>query len=77
MKKYLDLAPKGTKLKTVATPFIDESIRRPDDFGHPPLTPEQEKQLLEEASVARDAGLYDLREPGGPAADAVARDLGR
>lgn len=33
--RYLELAPPGTKLKNVATPFIDESIRSPWDFGAP------------------------------------------
>ena len=33
--KYLELAPQGTKLKKVATPFIDEALRDPTDFGAP------------------------------------------
>ena len=36
--KYLELAPKGTKLKKVATPFIDEGLRCPTDFGAPGLS---------------------------------------
>ena len=33
--RYLELAPKGTKLKKVSTPFIDEALPTPLDFGLP------------------------------------------
>ena len=41
VNRYLEFAPPGTKLKNVATPFIDESIRLPLDFGAP-AGPERE-----------------------------------
>jgi hypothetical protein len=34
-ERYLELAPKGTKLRKVETPFIDESVFDPGDFGAP------------------------------------------
>ena len=45
--RYLELAPKGTKLKDVGTPFIDESTRTCTEFGAPE-TPERAAALLKQ-----------------------------
>ena len=47
IERYLELAPKGTKLRNVATPFIDEGAPQPGDFGSP-ATAERDAALAEQ-----------------------------
>ena len=55
--RYLELAPKGTKLKKVTTPFIDEGESNCTDFGAPET--EARKKALEE--MCKDNGeLSDI-----------------
>jgi hypothetical protein len=57
--RYIELAPKGTKLKKAETPFVDESEISPGDFAHPD-SPAREKALAEQEG-AKDLGPIAIK----------------
>ena len=57
--RYIELAPKGTKLKKAETPFIDESVVTPGDFAHP--NSEAREKALAEQEGAKDLGPIAIK----------------
>ena len=55
--RYLELAPPGTKLKKVATPFIDEALRSPLDFGAPENAEKAAALLKQQSEINGDTAL--------------------
>ena len=59
VERYIELAPKGTRLRQAETPFVDESVISPGDFAHPDST-EREKALAEQEG-AKDLGPIAIK----------------
>jgi len=55
--RYLELAPKGTKLRKVGTPFLDEAVRSPLDFGAPEGKEREAAKAQQQVEVDGDTEL--------------------